>query len=100
MKAYSLPLLCALLQGMEVFACVKGYSLDDNAQCKGKGILDISIDYDSILYHCSFFCMKLLDVDECSLNVCDQQCLNTEGSFSCSCEAGYTLNEDKVSCTG
>lgn len=35
----------------------------------------------------------LSDVDECipSLNVCDQLCTNTQGSYECSCMAGYEL---------
>ena len=34
-----------------------------------------------------------LDFDECANGYpCDQICTNTEGSFSCSCYEGYTLN--------
>jgi len=31
------------------------------------------------------------DMDECALGVhtCEQRCVNTVGSFDCSCEAGY-----------
>ena len=45
---------------------------------------------------------SLLDIDECmdtSLNNCDRDngnCTNTEGSFNCSCNAGYS--GDGVTC--
>ena len=45
----------------------------------------------------------LLDVNECQsnvTNVCEQTCANAVGSFSCSCNAGFTLNEDGKSCDG
>ncbi|XP_052241381.1 uncharacterized protein LOC127851584 [Dreissena polymorpha] len=41
--------------------------------------------------------LKCQDVDECSQNICAQDCTNTIGSFQCSCIAGYQL-EDRVSC--
>ena len=35
------------------------------------------------------------DIDECTRpNMCHQVCINTEGSFTCGCEAGYVLNTD------
>lgn len=42
------------------------------------------------------------DIDECSRPVppCKSKCFNTEGSYVCSCNTGYTLAEDKVSCKG
>ncbi|TNF25186.1 MAG: hypothetical protein EP329_23490 [Deltaproteobacteria bacterium] len=41
-----------------------------------------------------------LDVDECATSNggCEQQCVNVDGSFSCACDAGYTLNADGVHC--
>lgn len=32
-----------------------------------------------------------LDMDECSFFFCDQECVNTYGSYQCGCSAGYTL---------
>ncbi|XP_070705454.1 thrombomodulin-like [Pempheris klunzingeri] len=32
-----------------------------------------------------------IDMDECSFNYCDQGCVNTFGSYMCSCSPGYTL---------
>lgn len=48
-----------------------------------------------ILFHSS-------DLNECELSTspCEQGCVNTEGSFNCTCRPGYFLNEDKTSCTG
>lgn len=35
-----------------------------------------------------------VDLDECAeWGHCDQLCANTDGSYTCSCAAGYTLNE-------
>ena len=45
----------------------------------------------------------LLDVNECLgnvTNVCGQNCVNAVGSFSCSCNTGFTLNDDGKSCDG
>lgn len=42
------------------------------------------------------------DIDECSLNplLCAFRCRNTEGSYVCTCPAGYTLREDGAMCRG
>jgi len=41
------------------------------------------------------------DINECSISSsCEQNCLNTNGSFVCSCEDGYVLNSDGQNCTG
>ena len=41
------------------------------------------------------------DVDECALSTdeCDQNCFNTEGSYTCSCRDGYVLNGDGLTCS-
>ena len=44
-----------------------------------------------------------LDFDECQsnqTNSCSQLCINAPGSFSCECQNGYSLNDDKESCDG
>lgn len=43
----------------------------------------------------------LIDIDEClgGRRVCDQVCVNTEGSFHCSCYRGYELLGDVI-CDG
>ena len=43
-----------------------------------------------------------LDSDECMLGTsnCTQLCSNTIGSYLCSCNTGYTLGADNVTCNG
>ena len=45
-----------------------------------------------------FFCN--IDIDECSKSPCDANatCTNTAGSFTCTCNSGYTGNG--TSCAG
>ena len=47
----------------------------------------------------------LPDIDECvddSLNHCEVQdsCINTNGSYTCSCNTGYTLHDNRRNCAG
>ncbi|XP_038063640.1 epidermal growth factor-like protein 7 [Patiria miniata] len=41
------------------------------------------------------------DVDECETDShgCHHRCMNSEGSFTCSCHPGFTLDEDGQSCS-
>ena len=43
-----------------------------------------------------------IDIDECASNNggCNQTCNNTDGSFTCSCDSGYTLDSDRLGCSG
>ena len=34
-QVYGLPLLCAEVDGAEVFACIKGYTLVEDDMCEG-----------------------------------------------------------------
>ena len=45
--------------------------------------------------------LTYIDIDECSTNSheCEQICVNTEGSYLCSCREGYSLNEDNTTCS-
>ena len=46
--------------------------------------------------------LVLLDIDECGEHVsgCNQQCVNTVGSYYCSCYTGFQINADKHTCFG
>ena len=46
--------------------------------------------------------LMLTDINECTNNNggCQQNCVNTAGSYHCSCPAGYRLHSDKRRCIG
>ena len=43
-----------------------------------------------------------LDIDECAMNstLCDQMCVNTFGSYMCTCHSGFRLNNISNQCEG
>ena len=44
-----------------------------------------------------------IDIDECrssTLNNCQQTCTNVNGTYQCSCPAGFILKSDNRSCEG
>ena len=48
-------------------------------------------------------CFFLLDIDECSERAkggCHHGCVNTRGSFKCTCRQGYRLVPDGKKCLG
>ena len=56
-----------------------------------------------LLYINSFIIIIVtIDIDECQLDdeSCAQTCMNTDGSFVCSCDAGFILAADNVNCEG
>ena len=98
---------CTNTVGTFTCSCKPGYT-GDGAACTSKLIMER-------LHHImqfrsplgctetlrSHFCLHA-DIDECEsddLNNCHEnaQCINTEGSFTCSCNTGYT--GDGVTCT-
>lgn len=44
----------------------------------------------------------LIDIDECLTDNgdCEQDCVNTTGSYFCECNVGYVLADDNFNCTG
>lgn len=46
------------------------------------------------------FINECTTTDEKFMDNCDQECTNTIGSYSCSCQDGYMLQEDGTSCEG
>ena len=51
----------------------------------------------------NLYAYSLTDVDECltrDRGGCEQNCVNLQGSYECSCMQGYILSSDDVSCNG
>ena len=46
--------------------------------------------------------MDFLDIDECSEGIfgCSQGCINSVGSYFCTCQTGYYLDSDNTTCLG
>ncbi|XP_053386927.1 uncharacterized protein LOC123542089 isoform X2 [Mercenaria mercenaria] len=81
----------------DINECVNGTVCPDNSSCNN--------------INGSFVCVcnegfnktelgECHDIDECEEknNTCSQVCLNTAGSFDCSCENGYFLDGDNITC--
>ena len=102
--------LCINTEGSYECGCDDGYAMSDDGQtCTGKGEgegggrereggrkggreggrereRERSKSYNNVL-------VLLSDVNECAgENDCEQLCTNTEGSYECGCDDGYTLN--------
>lgn len=52
------------------------------------------------LYFLYFPSFPPADIDECRYGYCQQLCANVPGSYSCTCNPGFTLNDDGRSCQG
>ena len=61
-----------------------------------------SESYRLVIFFLYIYFVSCVDVDECNLDngECDHTCTNTDGSFFCSCDAGYLLTEDGRICAG
>ena len=48
------------------------------------------------------FPLLLIDVNECAINNggCPHSCTNALGSFTCSCNIGYVVDHDQITCIG
>ena len=68
--------------------------------CKHVKVLRL-VDLSSML--CSFpSSHKPLEIDECAHGTdrCQQGCTNTAGSYTCSCNEGYSLSSNGYTCNG
>ncbi|KAM7404076.1 hypothetical protein PAMA_004481 [Pampus argenteus] len=99
--------ICTDVNGGYICSCFKGYIPDskDPKQCKmhcaaQKCPAICDTDTDSICFCPEGFIRNeqfCEDIDECSMQECQQQCRNTFGGFSCSCREGFRL-KDQVNC--
>ena len=81
--------ICYDTPGSYRCCCNSGYILDsDGRTCNGI----VAIMHQNELVNVE---KKIdADVDECTIetDLCDQNCFNTIGGYTCSCNAGYTLS--------
>ena len=84
---------CTNTVGSYNCSCNTGYSLDSNGRnCTGI----------SLYVYAVYITFLLTDIDECVTNNggCSQNCSNNFGTFICSCNTGYTLFSDGLTCNG
>ena len=51
---------------------------------------------------CVYIMLLQTDINECeeSKELCEHNCINTNGSYYCSCNLGYVLEDNNSSCDG
>ena len=66
-------------------------------------IILLQSDYVAVLQYCvTLLCSAAADIDECHVNKggCSDSCLNTHGSFECTCPHGFQVKADERTCVG
>ena len=103
--------------GSYTCTCNIGWTLDfDGRRCNGKNApksyylkSDPTVSYIlQYIYSNHYFCSLSIDVDECLPNgigrhgdlACQQDCVNTPGSYHCACRTGFNITADGVTCEG
>ena len=73
-----------------------------NTYCMSLCTLDLARSMNCIWLTYYSLCGRFPDIDECQTGEhnCNQTCSNRVGSFECGCMAGYSLQDDNVTCTG
>ncbi len=94
--------LCTDTRGSYTCSCGSGFVLGSNAHsCDGEFI---KFQSNHTFRRKVFMIINFrpADVDECSTSNggCEGQCTNTRGSYTCSCESGYVLGSNRLSCNG
>lgn len=88
--------ICGNTDGSYVCSCSPGYSLATNGfSCTSKTQKIFVTGWDVIK-------ISLPDIDECGLgtDLCTHECMDTVGSYICSCRLGYSLDTDGHTCSG
>lgn len=95
---------CTNTNGSFLCSCNNGYTLaGDGKSCEGIMIKYMADLYVYIMHLNGFFIfMQRIDIDECALKYdnchTNALCTNTDGSYTCACNEGYTGNG--TNCTG
>ena len=82
--------ICTNTQSSFYCSCQNGYELLHHLFCSG---ISITCNYDNSGDTIS-------DINECETNECDQDCVNTLGSYYCTCREGFSLSLDNYTCNG
>ena len=89
--------ICVNTDGSYFCSCIGGYVLEKGTNmCVGK--LSALLYF---LHNIIIMAMCHADINECdSINDCQQVCMNTDGSFACTCTECFILASDGKNCTG
>ena len=85
---------CTNFNGSYSCACDNGYTLhNDNHSCFGK--------YTNHLFY-GLNNNNFADINECTTDNgdCEHSCVNIDGSYKCTCDNGYMLDNNYKNCTG
>ena len=84
---------------MEVITAIAGQVIVSTLTTKHAAVSCYKLE---VLYSTNGINVFQQDINECTVNNggCSQMCSNTNGSFLCSCGAGYSLSVDNLTCAG
>ena len=88
---------CTNTPGSYECSCHNGFD-EDGINCIGMNTINVLCN--------SKICLHTIDINECELDIddCDSprvaNCINSPGSFSCTCKTGYTGSGRNNTCKG